>query len=174
MPQGGGTNGRWLGVAVPEQDRCSGWPVPVVSGQWMSETEGRDVSNYNTKQVIIVRKDLQMRKGKIAAQAAHASMAFMTPYIKSMATNALADIPIPLAVELLWLNDSYAKVCVYVNSEDELLDIHHTATGAGLTSHLIVDNGTTEFHGVPTRTCVAVGPDFSEKIDPITGHLPLL
>jgi PTH2 family peptidyl-tRNA hydrolase len=40
--------------------------------------------------------------------------------------------------------------------------------------YLCVDSGRTEFHGVLTPTCCAVGPDFSERVDPITGHLKLL
>ena len=38
---------------------------------------------------------------------------------------------------------------------------------------LCVDAGRTEFHGVPTATCCAIGPDWPERIDPITGHLKL-
>jgi PTH2 family peptidyl-tRNA hydrolase len=45
---------------------------------------------------------------------------------------------------------------------------------AGLEVHLITDNGKTEFHGEPTRTCLAIGPDDAEKIDAITGRLQLL
>jgi PTH2 family peptidyl-tRNA hydrolase len=61
-----------------------------------------------------------------------------------------------------------------VNSEEELMTIYEKATSAGLEVHLITDSGKTEFHGQPTRTCLAIGPDFAAKIDPITGHLELL
>jgi PTH2 family peptidyl-tRNA hydrolase len=67
-----------------------------------------------------------------------------------------------------------SKVCCRVDSEEELMQIHDKALGAGLEVHLITDSGRTEFHGQPTRTCLAIGPDEAEKIDAITGHLPLL
>jgi PTH2 family peptidyl-tRNA hydrolase len=75
---------------------------------------------------------------------------------------------------LHWLNDIYTKVCVYVNSEQELLDIYNKAKEANIPCSLIQDCGLTEFGGVPTYTCVAVGPDWNDKINEITGHLPLL
>ena len=73
-----------------------------------------------------------------------------------------------------WINGSFAKVCVKVNSEEELMEIHDKAKEAGLEVHLITDSGRTEFGGVPTRTCLAIGPDEAEKIDNITGELTLL
>lgn len=54
------------------------------------------------------------------------------------------------------------------------MEIHDKAVAAGLEVHLITDSGRTEFHGQPTRTCLAIGPDLAEKIDEITGHLQLL
>ncbi len=47
------------------------------------------------------------------------------------------------------------------------------AVAAGLEVYLITDNGKTEFHGRPTRTCLAIGPDDAEGGDPITGDLEL-
>lgn len=61
-----------------------------------------------------------------------------------------------------------------MNSEAELLAIRDKAIEAGLEVHLITDSGKTEFHGEPTNTCLAIGPDLAEKIDPITGELQLL
>jgi PTH2 family peptidyl-tRNA hydrolase len=48
------------------------------------------------------------------------------------------------------------------------------AIDLGLEVHLITDSGRTEFHGQPTRTCLAIGPDEASKIDQVTGHLELL
>lgn len=73
-----------------------------------------------------------------------------------------------------WLEGSFTKVCVSVSSEQELLDIVAAAKAAGVLNALITDSGLTEFHGVPTNTCAAIGPDFPERIDPLTGHLSLL
>jgi PTH2 family peptidyl-tRNA hydrolase len=73
-----------------------------------------------------------------------------------------------------WINGSFAKVCVRCNSEAELIAIHDKAMEMGLEVHLITDSGRTEFHGKPTRTCLAIGPDDAAKIDQVTGHLELL
>jgi len=128
------------------------------------------------KQVIVMRKDLNMRKGKMVAQGSHASMAFITRRFIDIAddygtaTHALALS----AIEKRWLEESFVKICVSVDSEDELLAIQNAATEAGIVCHLITDNGLTEFDGVPTNTCLALGPDLSTRIDPLTSHLKLL
>ena len=54
------------------------------------------------------------------------------------------------------------------------MEIHDKALEAGLEVHLITDRGKTEFHGEPTNTCLAIGPDEADKIDEITGDLQLL
>lgn len=131
------------------------------------------MGSYATKQCIVMRKDLQMRKGKMCAQAAHASMAFLSRRMSDEGSPRVYEIALSPAEED-WLNNSFAKVVLYVNSEEELMEIHEKAVEVGLVSHVVTDNGTTEFHGVPTRTAVAVGPDYAEKIDAITSSLPLL
>jgi PTH2 family peptidyl-tRNA hydrolase len=118
-----------------------------------------------TKQIIVIRKDLKMRRGKEVAQSCHASLAFLSK--KYMNNIPLTD------AEKEWLDNSYAKICLVVNSEEELIEIHQNALDAGLESNLIIDSGKTEFHGVLTKTCVAIGPDYCEKIDPITSNLTL-
>jgi len=145
------------------------------------------------KQVLVVRKDLNMRKGKIAAQCAHASMkvlldamkknrvqhfdavvhgASAEPYESYTDWTLRVDDHTPLD---LWLNGSFAKICVSVNSEAELDDVYAKAQAAGIPCAMIIDSGRTEFHGQPTKTVVAIGPDYgSTKIDLITGGLPLL
>ena len=117
--------------------------------------------NYDYKQVIVLRKDLGMRKGKMVAQGCHASM---------KATLENIDHPDVKA----WLDGRFAKIVVSVDSEDELFEIHRNAKAAGLVCSLIQDAGFTEFNGVPTYTAVAVGPAQSEKVDEITGQLKLL
>ena len=76
-------------------------------------------------------------------------------------------------VELEWLHGNQAKICVRVDSEEELFEIYHKAKEAGLECHLIKDSGKTEFKE-PTNTCLAIGPDRVEKINSVTGHLKLL
>lgn len=131
----------------------------------------------SVKQIIVVRKDLNMRKGKMIAQGAHASMAAVFPlYGKPMIVRLLAfAYKVVTNTELRqWLSSSFKKIAVSVDSEDELMSILQQARDAGLDVALITDNGATEFNGVPTRTCIAIGPHFDSKIDSITKHLKLL
>ena len=123
------------------------------------------------KQVLVMRHDLKMRRGKQIAQGAHASMSFLCRRLQeagSVSLDGLTD------VNRAWLTGAFAKVCCRVDSEEELMQIHDKALEAGLEVHLITDSGRTEFHGQPTRTCLAIGPDEADKIDAITGHLQLL
>jgi len=120
------------------------------------------------KMVLVVRKDLGMRKGKIAAQAAHAAQEAILD--RSADTPVLKSDPVILE----WLADDYRKITVSVNSEAELLAVHQAALDAGLNTHLVQDHGHTEFHGVLTYTVVALGPAEAEVVDAISGDLPLL
>ena len=129
-----------------------------------------------TKQVLVIRKDLNMRKGKIAAQAAHASMKAILDEGYPVPNGELKhdEYKIPMTDEMeAWLTGKFTKVCVSVNSEEELLDIYKQANEAGLHCSLILDAGLTEFKE-PTHTAVAVGPGKVEDIDKITGELKLL
>jgi PTH2 family peptidyl-tRNA hydrolase len=132
------------------------------------------MSLHDTKMVIVMRDDLNMRKGKAIAQGSHAAMAFLTKRFRFSLENCgnLKTISIK-DVEQKWLDNSFTKVCVKVNSEEELDSIHKHALEIGLEVNLIIDNGLTEFHGVPTKTCLAIGPDYSDKIDQVTKHLTL-
>ena len=122
----------------------------------------------------MVRKDLHMRMGKACAQAAHASMAFLTRNLTNEKSGYSKYYITLSSVEEEWIKESYTKICVYVNSEEELRTVMANAFRAGLVCHEIIDSGTTEFNGVPTLTCCAIGPDEAEKIDVITGYLKLL
>lgn len=132
------------------------------------------------KQVIVMRKDLHMRRGKEIAQGSHSSMMFLIHAIKdyntSQAGNEFPEDTSEFSltdIQQQWIDGLFTKVCLQVNSEEELLEIHRKALSVGLESHLIQDAGKTEFGGVPTYTCLAIGPDDSEKIDLITGNLKL-
>lgn len=127
--------------------------------------------SYEVKQVIVVRKDLNMRKGKIAAQAAHAAMKFLCDDLDTVGGLIVRPLSKP---EKAWLNGAFAKVVVYCESEQELLDLVAKAKVNGVTVKTIVDAGRTEFHGVPTLTCAAFGPDEVDRLDAVTGHLKLL
>lgn len=122
------------------------------------------------KQVIVMRHDLGMRRGKQIAQGAHASMAFLLERIKR---NGVDDFYMN-SDELDWLHGDHKKICCRVDSEEHLENIYEQAVDAGLTVRMITDNGLTEFNGTSTKTCLAIGPDISSKIDAITGDLKLL
>lgn len=119
------------------------------------------------KQVIVVRKDLKMSPGKLGAQVAHAACSFMARRLAGLDGNniRLTD------PQRSWLQKSFTKIVLKVHSEDELLEINEKAKQAGLESHLITDSGRTEFKGIKTHTCIAIGPDWPDKIDSVTGHL---
>lgn len=125
------------------------------------------------KQVIVMRKDLNMRKGKMVAQGAHASMRVILQAGAPDPAQQTFTITMtePMAA---WLTGRFTKVCVSVDSEAALEAIVERAKIAGVPVALITDAGQTEFHGVPTKTCCAVGPAWAEDVDAITGGLTLL
>ncbi len=125
------------------------------------------------KQVIVMRKDLGMRKGKMIAQGAHASLKVLLDSGEPDPHGSSFAIPLDPALAV-WLGGRFTKVCVSVDSEAALEAIMERARAAGVRCALIVDAGTTEFHGVPTKTCCAIGPAWTDAVDAITGGLPLL
>ena len=127
-----------------------------------------------TKQVIVIRRDLRMRRGKEIAQGAHAATAWLADrVINQMRPNGTVARVALSTAEHTWLETSCRKVTVKVNSEEELMAVYDRALAAGLVVHLVTDRGLTEFGGVPTRTCLAVGPDYDDLVDPVTGGLEL-
>lgn len=132
------------------------------------------------KQVILIRKDLKMRRGKEIAQGSHASMQFLTEQINAhlnsdalpLENHQTLQTKVDISVtEANWLSKGMAKVCLRVDSEEELLSYHEKAIAAGIKSHVIQDSGRTEFNGQPTITACAIGPDYVSIIDGITGDL---
>lgn len=129
------------------------------------------------KQVIVMRKDLNMRKGKMVAQGSHASMGAILREMTHTGNDHLERWELNTIVNsdiAKWLNGKFTKICVSVDSQCELEHIYELAEAADLPCSLIVDSGKTEFGGEATATAVAVGPGNSEDIDEITGHLKLL
>lgn len=127
------------------------------------------------KQVIIMRKDLKMNKGKCIAQGSHASLGAI------LASGSTSYVPIAdtFCIHITdhnvmsWLENEFTKVVLAVNSEDELLEMRKKITDAGIVSVLITDAGHTVFNGVATNTCIGIAPTKSTVIDQITGHLKL-
>lgn len=113
------------------------------------------------KQVIVVRKDLNMRRGKSEAQVAYASMKVFF----DMMSQETKTIPVfngggsysPMNIKVFsiitsssspiveWINGSFTKVVVSCDGEEELLDLQKQAEKAGIINAIIQDNGQTEF-----------------------------
>lgn len=111
------------------------------------------------KQVILVRKDLKLSKGKGMAQVAHASTECVLKSDREIVKK--------------WQSQGMKKSVLAVKDLQELLEFKHRAEDAGLVASLIVDAGRT--HLEPgTTTCLGIGPDKEEKIDRITGKLKLI
>ena len=129
------------------------------------------------KQVIVVRKDLNMRKGKIAAQVAHASMGAVLKKMKQTGSDPYFHLEVSYTSTTslgAWLLGPFTKICVGCDTLDELLALVEQAKKDDILHCLITDAGKTEFNGVPTITCAAFGPEWCDKLDNLTGHLKLL
>jgi PTH2 family peptidyl-tRNA hydrolase len=138
------------------------------------EAGQRPIMQGPTKQVIVIRRDLRMRRGKEIAQGAHAASAWLAERVlQQLRPDGTVGRVELAAAERAWLETSFRKVTVKVGSEEELMAVYDQALAAGLAVHLITDRGLTEFGGVPTRTCLAIGPEYDDLIDPVTGDLEL-
>ena len=116
-------------------------------------------------------KDQHLRTGKYVAQGSHAAVGALLSLGKANGDQFIIDMSDPFVKE--WLTGRFKKVCVQVDTDQELVDIYVEAGKAGLARALIKDAGLTEFNGVPTLTAVGIGPGDPDKIDKITGHLKL-
>lgn len=111
------------------------------------------------KQVILVRVDLKLPKGKLAAQAAHASVEAV---LKSRRSKVMG-----------WRSQGMKKVVLKVDDLHELQKYHHIAKLSRLVAVLITDAGKTAVKA-GTVTCCGIGPDNAESIDKVTGKLKMM
>lgn len=134
----------------------------------------------DVKQVIVVRRDLKMRKGKLAAQVSHASMKVFFDRIEEIYPDGRMHKPDTMIIGDItsdmkeWIEGIFTKVVVGCDSEEELFQLKKKAEDVNCPVSLVIDNGLTVFDGVKTPTCIAIGPVKSEVVDEITGHLKLL
>jgi len=135
-----------------------------------------------SKQIIIVRNDLNMSSGKLAAQVSHASMGVLIEKMRGFSHDIVTptDEEQRLFIDLVpgsawkdWLDGSFRKIVVQVDSEQELLDLYGSFKENKFPCVLIKDSGFTCFKE-PTYTCVGVGPVWNDEIDSFTRHLKLL
>lgn len=111
------------------------------------------------KQVILVRQDLKLPKGKLSVQAAHSSVEAVLKSDEAKVSR--------------WKLEGSKKIVLKVKDLDELLSYEKQAKLAKLKTALITDAART-FFKEPTITCLAIGPDEDEKINKITGKLKIL
>lgn len=161
----------------PMNGPVSGPAVELTSGPDTGEgVRNAFLPELEVKQWLIYRKDLNVRRGKIIAQCAHASMkVFFDNRIK--AEGYIVDgqvfvddhtMYIALNEEMkAWADGLFGKVVLTVADLDNLLLLAKQAEEAGLPVAIITDAGRTEFHGVPTITAIAIGPARCEDAWPI-------
>ncbi len=111
------------------------------------------------KMVIAVRQDLQLPKGKCAAQCSHAAVE--------------AVLQSDDKVVKAWRKEGMPKIVVKVNDMKELLLLNQQAKDLGIVTAVITDAGHTVVEP-GTTTCMALGPEEEKKLNPVTDHLKLL
>lgn len=130
-----------------------------ISNKLRAIKAANDMRKGSFKQVIVVNKSLGMSQGKLAAQVAHASI--------------LSMFEAPEGIVCGWLDNSYSKIVLQVESTQDLLDLQERANELNLPSALVIDEGRTELNN-GSITCLGIGPATKEIIDEVTGKLRLL
>ena len=111
------------------------------------------------KQVSLVRQDLKLPKGKLAAQVSHASVGALLKSSKAVISD--------------WKDEGMKKIVLKVKDLDELLKYKKEAEDAGLNTILIEDAGKTVVEP-GTVTCLGIGPHEEKQIDKVTGKLKMV
>lgn len=126
------------------------------------------------KQVIVVRADLKMSQGKVAAQVAHASV-LLVEAIRDKIDREWSTFSDTQTFEWYseWRRKLYRKIVLAVDSEDELLKVFNMALASELPVVQVRDAGLTELPP-NTLTCVGIGPAPANLVDAVTGKLKLL
>lgn len=134
---------------------------------------GIDISNlinqpqpFNFKMVILVRQDLNMGVGKVAAQVGHGVLGAYKNILESKNSSWTEALN-------YWEDLGQAKIVLKVKNKEDMLKIYNDAKSAGLNTCIIADAGRTQVEP-GSFTVLAIGPGKSGDIDKITGHLKLL
>ena len=144
------------------------------------QAKKQNMEQRSVKQVIVMRRDLNMRKGKMVAQGAHASLGALLQLMRrDDGDGGSTRLSLEYARDSFvgeWLDGMFAKVCLYVDSEKDLVNLYRKVKEQkpDMPCELVRDAGLTEFHGVPTLTCLAIGPYWSDEINKFTCDLKLL
>ena len=119
--------------------------------------------NMDTKLIYCVRTDLKMGKGKMAAQVGHATLGIYKKNLKEKRSDILEK----------WGNSGEAKIVVKVSSEREMFQLKRRAEEMKMCTHIVQDAGKTQIAAGST-TVLAIGPDFQNRLNQVTGHLKLM
>ncbi len=111
------------------------------------------------KQVIVLRTDLDMSRGKLVAQACHASLG--------------AYRNVDESVRSQWEAEGATKIAVKATGEDQIMELFKQARSMNIGAYVVKDAGETEL-SPGTVTALGVGPDTGETVDKVTKELPLL
>ena len=130
-----------------------------ISNKLKAIKAANDMRKGNFKQVIVVNKSLGMSQGKLAAQVAHASI--------------LSMFEAPEGIVCGWLDNSYPKIVLQVETTQDLFALQEKANELKLPSAFVIDEGRTELSN-GSITCLGIGPATKEIIDEVTGKLRLL
>jgi PTH2 family peptidyl-tRNA hydrolase len=132
------------------------------------------------KQYIIVRTDLPMNAGKLAAQAGHAVMkVFFDKFEHTKVVDKVGENPEdvflfrPSEEEKRWIKGKFTKITKKVKNESQLLKVYEQAKAAKLNVSLVKDAGLYGLEG-ENYTCIAIGPNYVEDCEPVVGKLRLL
>lgn len=146
--------------------------VAMLAYAWWREADDDDDSDDEVddedtgeplKMVLVVRSDLKMGKGKIAAQCCHAAVHCVEK----------AQVAAPALLESWERSNGTAKVCLKCDTDEQLLALAEAARAAGVNHSLISDAGRTQI-AAGSRTVIGLGPAPVSKLDAITGSLKLL
>ncbi|KAL9649113.1 hypothetical protein ABK040_008490 [Willaertia magna] len=125
------------------------------------------VAPQQYKMVLVVRNDLGMGKGKIAAQCCHAAVGlYRNAMLYSNNSTWKNNI-------VNWEETAEAKICLKVESEQELVTLYEKSKQQGLNAYLVIDAGRTQIEP-NSKTVLGIGPAPVEEIDKVTGRLRLL
>ena len=118
--------------------------------------------NFEIKQVLVVRTDLGMGRGKMAVQCSHAAVSSA-----ELARTKFRDWYDK------WMREGQAKIALKVKDEDQLLELVKRARGIPIPSFIVRDMGLTQVQA-GTITCLGLGPAPVKTVDILTGKLRLL
>ncbi|KAL7293907.1 hypothetical protein TKK_0012638 [Trichogramma kaykai] len=159
----------WIKQYAGKSEKCASSDKPVDTSysnlsEHSSDFETEDDSDMDhenySKLVLVIRNDLKMGKGKVAAQCGHASVGAYRLAVKR--PNVLKA----------WEACGQTKITLKCDSEEQMMELHQTAKAIGLISHVVRDAGQTQV-APGSKTVCAIGPGPADQIDQITGHLKL-